>query len=335
MRISDHLASRICEFLAGKGYTVPPGADFLLLAGGNSHITWCLQLPGPADDLVVKVAQPDGPLAPYDVAHEARMMEIAHQAGVPSPGSIGAYQDGDLQFLVMHHVRGAAPSLWEVEGWLKGRPDAARLKVGRSLLSVAASLSRVQPPGPFDMAAQYRSYLDRLLENVAISARGVMAMPPVLIRAHEWLVGQLALITAAPPALHHGDFRLGNAVFRGDDIVAMLDWERAMFGHPLHDLGFLGLPGMRNGDLVGGILRQGEIADIWQELTGQPPDFQLVTYFCNMSMFSELCYMVRAMARLAQGQGRLTGLRPLPLIAELSLDLISGIQRWENGDFDF
>lgn len=335
MTISERLVSRIFDFLSGHGCPAPQGADFRLLSGGNSHITWCLEGPEGADGLVIKVAQPDGPLAPYDVAHEARMMEIAHRAGIPSPGTIGAFQEDDLQFLVMRHVQGAAPSLWEVHDWLKSRPDTARLKVGRSLLSVAALLSQVQPPGSFDMIAEYRAYLDRLLENAAVSAKGVIAMPPVLMKAHEWLVDQIALVDTASPSLHHGDFRLGNAVLQGDDVVAMLDWERAMFGHPLHDLGFLGLPGMRKGDLVGGILRQGEIADIWRDVTGQALDFQVVAYFCNMSMFSELCYMVRALTRLAQGQGRLTGLRPLPLIAELHLDLISGIQRWDNGNFDF
>jgi hypothetical protein len=39
------------------------------------------------------------------------------------------------------------------------------------------------------------------------------------------------------------------------------------------------------------------------------------------------------MARLAVGIGRLEGLRPLPLIARLHVDLLAAMRSWENGEF--
>jgi aminoglycoside phosphotransferase (APT) family kinase protein len=39
-----------------------------------------------------------------------------------------------------------------------------------------------------------------------------------------------------PPRLLHGDFWPGNVIWRGDDIVAVIDWEDAALGDPLADV---------------------------------------------------------------------------------------------------
>jgi aminoglycoside phosphotransferase (APT) family kinase protein len=59
-------------------------------------------------------------------------------------------------------------------------------------------------------------------------------------RAGE-LGGLLAAIvpTERPPTLVHGDFHYGNMLFRGPEVVAVLDWEIAQIGQPLLDLGCL------------------------------------------------------------------------------------------------
>ena len=40
-----------------------------------------------------------------------------------------------------------------------------------------------------------------------------------------------------PPVLLHGDFWLGNLLWNGDRPAAIIDWEDAMLGDPLADLG--------------------------------------------------------------------------------------------------
>jgi len=42
-----------------------------------------------------------------------------------------------------------------------------------------------------------------------------------------------------PPTLVHGDFHYGNLLFRGAEVVAVLDWEISQIGQPLLDLGCL------------------------------------------------------------------------------------------------
>ena len=43
------------------------------------------------------------------------------------------------------------------------------------------------------------------------------------------------------PTLVHGDYHYGNMLFRGPEVVAVLDWEIAQIGLPLLDLGCLAI----------------------------------------------------------------------------------------------
>jgi aminoglycoside phosphotransferase (APT) family kinase protein len=47
------------------------------------------------------------------------------------------------------------------------------------------------------------------------------------------------------PTLVHGDYHYGNMLFRGADVVAVLDWEIAQLGQPLLDLGCLCIVSIR------------------------------------------------------------------------------------------
>lgn len=304
---------------------------YALLSGGNSHITWRILTGDPDRDLVVKIAQPDGPLAPYNIEHEAAMMALASGAGVPAPALIGVQQDGDTQFLVMRCVEGESPSLWEVREWLKDRPDADRLAIGRDLLATLSKLHKATS-NTASQQAIYTDYLTSLVVNLERAASGILKLPPTVRVVLDWLLARLPQMEASA-VLCHGDFRLGNAVFKDGTIAALLDWERAMVGHPLHDLGFLCLPGMKIGDHICGVLTQSEIATIWSELTGKPLDLRTTAYFRIVAIFGELCLMVRAMSRLAVGKGRLTGVRPLPLIGRLHHDLVRSVRSWDDGDF--
>jgi aminoglycoside phosphotransferase (APT) family kinase protein len=320
----------ILDYLKGEGLVRKDAAPaFSLLSGGNSHITWRVSL-DPVD-LVVKVAQPDGPLAPYDITHEAKMMRIAAELGAAVPEVVGSRvsDDGRCDFLVMRLVEGDSPPLWEVGAWLEaGGPDF-RLKVGASLLAALAPIRQWPGVGSGDLAGHYRAWLCEARDRVAEAALGVIDLPPAIDRAGEWLAAACGRLSG-PFALHHGDFRLGNAVFRDGTIAALLDWERAMPGHPLHDVGYLCLPGMKRGELIGGVLTQDELASVWADQTGSPLDLTLCALFRIIAIYTELCTMIRALTRQSRGKGRMTGSRTLPLVAQLHLDLILAIQDFDN-----
>ena len=56
-------------------------------------------------------------------------------------------------------------------------------------------------------------------------------------RIRQAMKGALPALRPNPPTLLHGDFWLGNLLWRGDELAAVIDWEDAMLGDPLADLG--------------------------------------------------------------------------------------------------
>ncbi len=322
---------RVEAFLRERGLYRRP-CSYTLLSGGNSHITWLLDVGPPAARLVVKVAQQDGPLAPYNVAYEAAMMQCAGEAGVPAPALIGVIDDVDTQFIVMEEVAGDAPSLWSFPRWLEAQPQAGRLALAETIFSSLGLLSTAVNATQSQVTI-YQTYLNSLVERLRNAANGVMQLPESIDFACQWLLDRLGTMEA-PPVLCHGDFRVGNMVFANGRLAALLDWERAMVGHPLHDVGFFCLPGMKVEGRLCGLLSDLELATLWPKITGAELDLRGVAFFRIVAIFGELCVMLRAMARLAQGRGRIVGVRALPLIPRLHHDLLVAIRDWNNGRFD-
>ena len=71
---------------------------------------------------------------------------------------------------------------------------------------------------------------DRLSENIGNNGSGDCVLRQCLRQA-------LPHIGFNQPTLLHGDFWLGNLLWRGGELAAIVDWEDAMFGDPLADLG--------------------------------------------------------------------------------------------------
>lgn len=149
------------------------------------------------------------------------------------PGLLGA------PFCVLGHVAGTVaadlPS-YHREGWLRDAPEPARAAVWRHAVDVLADLHRVDPAtlgvsahlGPADPAGQ--------VEELAadLDFYGCEADPQ--IRAGIDLLRGTAPAVTGRPALLWGDARLGNLVFDGAAVAAVLDWELVGHGAPEADL---------------------------------------------------------------------------------------------------
>jgi aminoglycoside phosphotransferase (APT) family kinase protein len=337
--------SQIAHFLERKGLFDPARSQLhcSLLSGGNSHLTWHVRVQSVEEGVeeqqfVVKVAQPDGPLAPYDVRHESQMMAFAHESGIPTPEVIGYLSESEgaaASLIAMRFVAGDVPSLAGLQRWLDSQGGEARLQVGRQMIRAIGRLRKVRPahPEPFRLSAQYTELVTRTEQRLREAAVGVLELPETVAVATRWLIAHFSQLDAARACLVHGDFRIGNAIFRDTQLVAVLDWERAMTGHPMHDVGYLCLPGMRIGERISGLLTQRELGEIWAEEVGEQLNVPECALLRIVSIYIEFCMMLRVMARLAVGVGRLEGLRPLPLIVRLHVDLLAAMRSWDSGQF--
>src|SRR5690606_35937028 len=79
------------------------------------------------------------------------------------------------------------------------------------------------------LAAEIAAWHDRA-ERLRISRA------PMVVALGEWLRANEP--ADARMALLHGDPNPGNYLFRGESVVAVLDWELAALGDPRSDLGF-------------------------------------------------------------------------------------------------
>ncbi|HXC76675.1 MAG TPA: phosphotransferase family protein [Candidatus Acidoferrum sp.] len=197
---------------------------FVTIDDGDGPRRFVLRLPPPG----ARIA------GPADVVRQGRIMAALHKEGLPVPA---------IPVLVSDPV-------------VDGRPF---------VLMEAVDGQRIEKAGieqkPIDIASSAVHVLKRLhalpLAQTGIGEESSVGLNAEMLR-WLWLMerapqeltgraGQLGGLLAArvpearPPTLVHGDFHYGNMLFRGPEVVAVLDWEIAQIGQPLLDLGCLGI----------------------------------------------------------------------------------------------
>jgi aminoglycoside phosphotransferase (APT) family kinase protein len=195
---------------------------FVSIDDGGSPRRFVLRLPPPG----ARIA------GPADVVRQGRIMAALHDAGLPTPAvpvlSSDAVVDG-RPFVLMDAVEGTRIEKAGVEQ----RPldiAASAVRVLKSLHALPLERTGIGDESPVGLQAEMLRWL-WLMER---------APAELTSRAGE-LGGLLAARIPAErePTLVHGDYHYGNMLFKGAEVVAVLDWEIAQVGQPLLDLGCL------------------------------------------------------------------------------------------------
>jgi aminoglycoside phosphotransferase (APT) family kinase protein len=185
--------------------------------------------------LVLRPQRADGILAPYDVARQFAIMRALARSAVPVPAVAWFEPDATAigaPFFVMQRLQGETlPLFWY---------GAATPR----LASVAAMLATIH-------AVDWQTLgLGFLLPGDGATSPLACDLEPwhpratrAGLRHHPFLVALGTYLQRNEPAdarnaLLHGDPNPGNYLLRGDDVVAVLDWEVAAIGDPRSDLGF-------------------------------------------------------------------------------------------------
>jgi aminoglycoside phosphotransferase (APT) family kinase protein len=202
--------------------------------------------------LVVRLAPRRFRLYPWDrFAEQCRIVEIlARHSDVPTPPVYGHEFDPAVlgaPFVVLGRVDGEVPAdipPYHMRGFLAGMAPAARARVWDAALVAMARVHRLDPArlgldfagqpdyGPAGMAQQLAAY-ERHLEFFAPDDEARTVVDAALAFLHDH-----------PPAERHpvrllwGDARLGNMIFQGERVAAVLDWEMMSLGQPETDLGW-------------------------------------------------------------------------------------------------
>ncbi|HET7338244.1 MAG TPA: phosphotransferase family protein [Candidatus Dormibacteraeota bacterium] len=170
--------------------------------------------------------------ATADVMRQGRIMSALHAAGLPVPAVPVICSDPVVDgrpFVLMERVDGV-----RIE-------RAGANASSRELMASAVDVLKQMQDVPLEKTGIGDE------ESVPLRVE-MMRWAMLMQRAPEELTsraGELGGLLAAQvpverkPTLVHGDYHPGNMLFRGRDVVAILDWEIAEIGQPLLDLGAL------------------------------------------------------------------------------------------------
>ncbi len=230
-------------------------AGAVRLSGGASQETWSFDIvhPDGVFGAILRRAPPGYGASPSRAAGldaEATLMQLAHDAGLPSPEVLHVLtpQDELGTGFVMARVEGETipRKILRDEEFAQARPKLAQ-QLGKVLAGIHG-LDLAQLPELRRMtAAKEIADLDR-------EYRSLSWPRPVFELALRWLrerdPGPSNEVT-----LVHGDFRHGNLIIGPDGVRAVLDWELAHIGDPMEDLGWICVNSWRFGEIdkpVGG-----------------------------------------------------------------------------------
>lgn len=194
-----------------------------LLEGAN----WILRLP-PSGGAIVEG---------HDVVAQALLYralgEIAD--GPPVPGVISICEDDSVlgaPFFVMECVAGDPVHDTVLQDWFTAPDDAFRHALCDTWIATVAHFAALPPlpvlgapVSPEDDARVWREF-----------ARN--ADCPPLVAAYDRLLSRPAPLSGTPGVVH-GDVKLSNFMWHAGKLSAVLDWEMALNGEPLSDLGYL------------------------------------------------------------------------------------------------
>jgi aminoglycoside phosphotransferase (APT) family kinase protein len=220
-----------------------PAAEINALAplhGGMSSVTFSAELRDAGEAggrVVIKVAPPGlAPVRNRDVLRQARVLAAIHGApGVLVPAVL-LTDDGSPPFFVMEFVAGEAyEPKWDVSA--DPPPPATVAARARAAARMLARLQAIEPAAvglgdePTPSLAQELDRWTRLFSTVGDDLRANEA------ELRDALARRMPAETEA--RILHGDYRLGNIQFAGDQPAAIIDWEIWSVGDPRTDLAWL------------------------------------------------------------------------------------------------
>jgi aminoglycoside phosphotransferase (APT) family kinase protein len=211
------------------------------LSGGASNLTY--RVTGGGRDWVLRRPPARGALpTAHDMSREYRVQAALAGTDVPVPRMVALCDDSDVlgaPFYLMERLDGVFHT--DAAQVAALAPAVAR-EAGLALARALARLHRVDPRAA-GLGGMIREepYLSRQLRRWRgqWDRTGLDEVPGL-----DRLLSDLgaAMPAAGPHGIVHGDYNLGNVMYRADDsaeIRAVLDWELSTVGDPAADLGQL------------------------------------------------------------------------------------------------
>ena len=172
-----------------------------------------------------------------DLETEFHVLRALAGTGVPAPAALWIDPTGHAlgyPSLIMERVAGTS----NIKSLLAAEPAATNRAIAETLAEVAARLHAVDwrghALGALTAPSPETAAIQQVLFWESLYLKNRMEPLPALASAFRWLMAHAP--AAERIVLLHGDFRLGNFLYEGREITAMLDWEMTHLGDPVEDI---------------------------------------------------------------------------------------------------
>lgn len=265
---------------------------------------------GQAQDLILRIGDPRGLLAPYRAEPEFRAMELLQAVpSLPVP-PVHAFSDDHsvigAPFLITGRVKGDTPMPWRGDADQRAPEHVASLS--DDFTDAMAALHRV------DFAGSRLGELWGSTDTKTIALHqvrywadhagvGTSRVPPQLHYAMRWLEEHAP--AARQVGIIHGDFRVGNFLQHEGRITAILDWELVHAGDPHEDIAWAGLRIFSAGSRrIGGLVDRERFFARYADKAGYEPDMDVIRYYEVLGLFKSASMLLGALRRIESGRAR-------------------------------
>ena len=225
-------------------------------------------------DLILRLPPAAGAMLDgHDVLGQAAIYRaLGAAAGAPPvPAVVHVEADPALlgaPFFVMARVPGDAVADIAMQDWFTGAADGVRRAMCQNWVSAFAGLGRLAPLDVLGAPVSPEDDL-RVWQRFAAAANC-----PELVE----MIGRLLTLPAplsGPSAVIHGDTKLSNVMWDQFRISAVLDWEMALNGEPLADLGYMlyqfasEYHDATRAPKLPGMFSRAEVIACWEQVSGR------------------------------------------------------------------
>jgi aminoglycoside phosphotransferase (APT) family kinase protein len=171
----------------------------------------------------------------------------------------------------MERTSGEAVSDVQLQPWFTEATDAVRARMCSDWVTAFARLARLDGFEALGPSVTPERDAQRWRRFAAA------AHCPKLVAAFDRLLAVPAP-RSGPLSVVHGDTKLSNLLWHEGRINAMLDWELALNGEPLGDLGYLlyayesEFHGATRASKLPGMLKREEVIELWSRESGRSAD---------------------------------------------------------------
>jgi len=250
---------------------------------------------------------PLGSVLVTDRRVEFAVLRALEDTAVPAPRAL--WLDADGEFLgrpsvVMNRCQGLCD--WYVlSGGVSQLSAERRLRLAQRFCELMATIHAVDwravhlddvfaDPGT-DGAGAAIAEGERYLHEQQLEAQ------PELEVVLSWLLENKPV--AQKTVLVHGDFKPGNVLIYGDNVVAMLDWETAHLGDPLEDIGWVTNPLRAREHQIPGVWEREQLCRYYESLTGCVVDDAAVHFWNVLANFKLTAIMLTGVRTAVEGRG--------------------------------